>query len=62
MQVLIVGDLNVASERIDIHPRIPAPEDIYSPEERQMLAALIHRCPLTPAIDLCKLDRWGCRV
>ena len=43
MQVLIVGDLNVASERIDIHPRIPAPEDIYSPEERQMLAALIDR-------------------
>ena len=44
MQVLIVGDLNIASARIDVHPRIRAPEEIYAPEERQLLAALIRRC------------------
>lgn len=44
MQVLIVGDLNVASESIDIHPRIGTPADIYSPEELQLLAALTRRC------------------
>ena len=42
-QVLIVGDLNVASERIDVHPRIKPPEKIYTPEERALLAALLKR-------------------
>ena len=38
-----MGDLNVASERIDVHPRIKPPEKIYSPEERALLAALLKR-------------------
>ena len=49
-----MGDLNVASEPADIHPRIGAPQDIYSAEERQLLAALTRRW-LHPILGLLRL-------
>lgn len=39
----MVGDMNVASEAIDIHPRIGTPEGVYGDEACQLLVALTRR-------------------